>query len=138
MNTSISEGPELERRKHLVDSLSTLARRRFTSDAQWARASGVPAETLSRLRTRLTCDVRTLWALADGANCALVAVPNGAQACEDCQPTFDRARESALLDLCASGAHNAVDWRAYGDSFNMGGLATLLASARPFDRPDSF
>ncbi len=134
MKSSVAFTPEQARRKRLVDALGILARKRFASDAQWARASGVPAETLSRLRSRSTCDVRTLWALADGADCALVAVPNAAQAARDEPGRFDRARESSLLDLCASGTPHAAEWRAHGDGFFMGGLATLLAGARPFDR----
>ena len=118
----------------MFESLRTLARQRFTSDAQWARASGVPAETLSRLRTRLTCDVRTLWALADGAGCTLIAVPAVSQANASRQQSFGRDDESTLLDLCASRNLDLARWRALGDVFLMGGLATLLAGADGFDR----
>lgn len=134
MNSSINQNTEIDRRKRLFDSLRALARQRFTSDAQWARASGVPAETLSRLGKRLTCDVRTLWALADGAGCTLVAVPATTQNDASDQQTLDRDYESALLDLCASGNKDTAHWRAQGDGFLMGGLATLLAGADGFDR----
>ncbi len=133
MNSSISES-SISQRERSIESLRALARRRFTSDAQWARASGVPAETLSRLRTRLSCDIRTLWALADGAGCALVAVPVATQVGASRQQSFGRDYESALLDLCASGNIDSAHWRAQGDAFLMGGLATLLAGAHGFDR----
>ena len=134
MNSSISPRSNDDYRKQMFESLRALARQRFTSDAQWARASGIPAETLSRLRTRLTCDVRTLWALADGAGCTLVAVPAVAQADTSRQQQFVRDDESALMDFCASRNLDAAHWRARGDSFLMGGLATLLAGADGFDR----
>jgi hypothetical protein len=134
MNSSISQISDSDPRKFLFESLRALARQHFTSDAQWARASGVPAETLSRLRSRLTCDIRTLWALASGAGCTLVAVPATAQIGPRQPKSFDREYESALLDLCASGNADAAQWRAQGDDFLMGGLATLLAGAAGFDR----
>jgi hypothetical protein len=134
MDTSIPNISDRDRRKRLIDTLSNQARQKFASDAQWAQASGVPAETLSRLRHRLTCDIRTLSALANGADCVLVAVPDFTQTAIGLSSTFDRDKESALLDLCASGIQDAAVWRAHGDCFLMGGLATLLAGARPFDR----
>ncbi len=118
----------------LLDSLRSAARRRFSSDAQWARASGVPRETLSRLRKRGTCDSRTLLALAAGAGCALVAVPLPAGERAAVPERFDRDYESSLLDLCASGDTDATAWGAHGSGFFMGGLATLLAGADGFDR----
>jgi len=48
---------------------------------------------------------------------------------------FGREKEAALLDLCASGILDAAEWRRHGEDFFMGGLATLLASVRGFDRP---
>ena len=48
---------------------------------------------------------------------------------------FDRDKEEALLDLCASGNFDAVEWRRHGEGFFMGGLATLLASVPRLDRP---
>ena len=121
-----------ESARRLIESLRAAARRRFASDAQWARASGVPKETLSRLRTRLSCDARTLWALAGGAGCSLVAVPAAASADE--LRVFDRDYESSLLDLCASGNTDSALWRAHGTAFFMAGLATLLAGCDGFDR----
>ena len=120
--------------KRLLESLRASARRRFASDAQWARASGVPKETLSRLGTRLSCDSRTLWALADGAGCSLVAVPAAARENDAGRDGFDRQYESSLLDLCASGSTDNAVWRAHGPAFFMAGVATLLAGAHGFDR----
>ena len=134
MNSSNCLESNYDQRKQLIESLRALARQRFSSDAQWARASGVPAETLSRLRSRLTCDVRTLWALAEGAGCTLVAVPAMKKISASQSQSFDRDYESALLDLCASGNMDPAHWRAQGDEFLMGGLATLLAGADGFDR----
>ena len=130
---------ESERAGRLLESLRVSARQRFASDAQWARASGVPKETLSRLGTRLSCDSRTLWALANGAGCTLVAVPAAAQSAageeEDAsRKSFDRDYESSLLELCACGNTESADWRAHGPAFFMAGLATLLAGAGGFDR----
>jgi hypothetical protein len=134
MNTSTLEKPDRDPRKRLVESLHAFARQRYASDAQWARASGVPKETLSRFRTRLSCDARTLWALADGAGCTLVAVPIAARIGAGRLRSFDRDYESTLLDLCASGNIDSAHWQTRGDTFFMGGLATLLAGADGFDR----
>lgn len=134
MNSSTKAQHTEEQRKQLFDSLRSIARRRFSSDAQWARASGVPKETLSRLRSRLTCDAPTLWALASGAGCTLVAVPTPLPSDEKFPQAFDRAQESILLDLCAAGNLDPAYWQAHGDTFLLGGLATLLASASGFDR----
>ena len=138
MTTSTKLDSESEPAGRLLASLRVSARQRFASDAQWARASGVPKETLSRLRTRASCDSRTLWALASGAGCTLVAVPAAAQAAagaEDASPrSFDRGYESSLLELCASGNTESTRWRAHGPAFFMAGLATLLAGVGGFER----
>ncbi|MEQ1883286.1 MAG: hypothetical protein ABL878_20215 [Burkholderiales bacterium] len=134
MNTSTSLGSNKDEIKRLIDSLREQARRHFASDAQWARASGVPKETLSRLRSKLSCDIGTLWALTAGAGCSLEAVPAAQRGQLSRQDSFDREYESALLDLCASGIVDPTHWRARGNEFFMGGLATLLAGATGFDR----
>lgn len=134
MLTSTKSDSDLaaEQAGHLLESMRCLARRHFASDAQWARASGVPKETLSRLGTRLSCDSRTLLALADGARCSLVAVP--AAVGDGALQSFDRDYESSLLNLCASGSTDTDFWLAHGPAFFMAGLATLLAGSRGFDR----
>jgi len=117
----------------LFESLRSVARQRFATDAQWGRASGVAKETLSRARSRGSWDSRTLAALAEGAGCALVAVPVEVVGRDDSLP-FDRDYESSLLDLCASGNADVHAWRAHGPTFFMGGLAVLLAGCSGFDR----
>ena len=117
----------------LLAQMAPAVRARFGSDSRWAAASGLPKETLSRLRKKSTCDLRTLGALAQAAGCTLAAVPRDSS---DAQmpATFDREYEESLLALCASGNTDATLWRAQGPAFFMGGLAVLMASARGFDR----
>lgn len=55
------------------------AKARFSNDSGWAKASGLPKETLSRLKSQPSCDVRTLGALARTAGYTLVAVPASIQ-----------------------------------------------------------
>lgn len=118
----------------LLAQMTALARRRFPSDAAWAEASGVPKETLSRLKKNPSCDLRTLGALAKTAGCTLVAVPEAALDGGHAAERYNREYEDSLLQLCASGNTDATLWSTYGTSFFMGGLAVLLASARGFER----
>lgn len=120
MNTTASK---------LLAEMTSVARRRFGSDRQWAAACRLPPETLSRLRKRESCDFRTLEALASAAGFQLVP----SRAAYD-YTTFGREQEEQLLDLCASGDTEPAVWRTYGDPFFMGGLAMMLASSRGFDR----
>jgi hypothetical protein len=113
----------------LLERMTPAARRRYGSDRAWAAACGLPPETLSRLRKRDSCDLRTLAALASAAGFSLEPVPARAETA-----AFGRAREEALLDLAASGDTDPAAWRRYGEPFFMGGLAMLLAAARGFDR----
>ena len=129
MNPSI-----LLRPAELLDQMHGAARGRFSTDAKWAEASGLPKETLSRLKRNPSCDLRTLCALARTAGCTLVAVPASAQAGEHMPGSFGREYEDGLLDLCASGDDDPNVWRAHGPGFFMAGLAVLLASDRGFER----
>lgn len=113
----------------LLERMTPAARRRFGSDRAWAAACRLPPETLSRLRKRESCDLRTLAALASAAGFTLEPVATGAGS-----EAFGRAREEALLDLAASGDAEPAAWRRFGEPFFMGGLAMLLAAARGFDR----
>jgi hypothetical protein len=113
----------------LIAEMAPAARRRFGSDRQWALASGVPPETLSRLRSRESCDFRTLAALARAAGFTLAPRLAAAKTAR-----FGREREEALLDLCASENVDPAVWRAQGEPFFMAGLAMMLAGARGFDR----
>jgi hypothetical protein len=118
--------------RRLLDQMAPAAKTRFASEAAWAQASGLPPETLSRLKGRASCDLATLAALAAAAGYTLVAVPDPTPASES--GPFDRSREEALLELCASGSTDPDAWRAHGSGFFMGGLAVMLAGARGFDR----
>lgn len=114
----------------ILDLLRPAANRLFGNDRRWAEACKLPPETLSRLRKRESCDLRTLAALASAVGYTLAVTP---MASELAAP-FSRAKEEQLLDLCASGNHDAAAWRQHGDGFFMGGLAAMLASVREFDR----
>ncbi len=48
--------------------------------------------------------------------------------------SFGRAEEAALLEFCATSDLRPERWAAQGPAFFMAGLATLLASARGFER----
>ena len=113
----------------LLDALRPAALRKFGTDQRWAQACNLPPETLSRLRKRESCDLRTLAALAAAVGFRLAVAP-----ATDAQSPYGREKEEALLDLCASGSVDPATWRQHGEAFFMGGLATLLASVRGFDR----
>lgn len=114
----------------LLEQLRPAATLKFGNDRRWAEACSLPPETLSRLRKRASCDLRTLASLAAAVGYTLGMT----QANSGPEAPFDRTREEALLDLCASGGLDAAVWRARGDGFFMGGLAAMLASLRGFDR----
>ena len=119
----------------LLDQMSAAAKSRFATDAEWAEASGLPKETLSRLKGRASCDLRTLAALAESLGYVLRALPapdgsGGAHLPE--KPGRDY--EEKLLDLAASGSTSAEVWASHGPRFFMGGLAVMLASAKGFER----
>ncbi|MBX9965299.1 MAG: hypothetical protein K2Y35_19730 [Burkholderiales bacterium] len=121
----------------LLTSLTEAAHRRGLNDAQWAAGAGLPKETLSRLRRRTDCSLSTLQALASAAGAhlkvALFDIPDITS--DGHMPTrVDRAYESELLRVCASGSLDPGQWRAVGPQYFMAGLATMLASAREFDR----
>lgn len=118
----------------LVRQMAFAAKTKFSSAANWAKAAGVPKETLSRLNSKPSCDFRTLGALATSAGFTLVAVPVGPQTAGHVPEQLDRGYEDRLLDLAASGNVDPNVWRGYGPAFFMGGLAVMLASARGFDR----
>lgn len=133
MNNSTLAASAL-RPSHLVQQMAPAARQRYASDAAWAQACGVPKETLSRLKSQPSCDLRTLVALARGAGYTLAAVPLSTGTGEHMPARLDRGYEDDLLDLATSGNVDAPTWRARGPAFFMGGLAVMLASARGFER----
>lgn len=117
----------------VLNQLAAPARRLHGTDARWAAAAGIPKETLSRLKKSESCDFRTLAALARAAGLSLAALPARVEGTR-MPDRFGRTEEDALLDFCASGNASPEDWAARGPSFFMGGLATLLAGARGFER----
>ena len=124
----------LVRPADLLQQMASAVKAKYATASEWASASGLPKETLSRLRSKPSCDLRTLVSLADAAGCTLVAVPRATRAGEHMPNVFGRDYEDALLDLCASGNADPNAWRATGPAFFMGGLAVLLAGARGFER----
>jgi hypothetical protein len=118
----------------LLDQMAPAAKARYATESGWAKAAGLPKETLSRLKSQPSCDLRTLAALARSAGYTLAAVPAGAPGGEHLPERYGREDEDRLLDLCASGNPEPAVWRAHGPGFFMGGLAVMLASARGFER----
>jgi len=118
----------------LLAQMAQSARVRFAAEAEWARASGLPKETLSRLKRKASCDWRTLAALAESAGYRLAAVPARGPGDGHFPEHFSRDDEDRLLDLAASGDVDPEVWRAEGPAFFMGGFAVMLASARGFER----
>lgn len=118
----------------IIAAMAPVARARFASDASWAKAAGVPKETLSRLKSQASCDLRTLDALARTAGYRLTAVTETGETGDHLPRNFGREYEEKLLDLTASGNVDPTAWRGLGPAFLMGGLAVMLASARGFDR----
>lgn len=129
MNMSTTPRPA-----QLLDEMSQAAKAKFATDANWAKASGLPKETLSRLKSQPSCDLRTLGALARTVGYTLAAVPAQRPAGEHVPAQFGRDYEDKLLDLSASGNADPKTWRTFGPGFFMGGLAVMLASARGFER----
>lgn len=116
----------------LLAQMARAAALRFGSDAAWARAAGLPKETLSRLKRAASCDLRTLAALAQAVGYTLTAAP--AQGAAHMPERFDRDYEQMLLDLVAADDFDPAAWRAAGPAYFMGGLAVLLAGVRGADR----
>lgn len=130
MNTStlpLRPGP-------LLDQMKAAALQQFGNLGAWARAAGVPKETLSRLKSQASCDLRTLAALAAAAGYVITMAPAAAAEAGDFPRALTRELETRLLALAASGNTDSAAWRQHGSPFFMGGLAVLLASARGFDR----
>lgn len=121
----------------LLRALSGMARDAGWSDAEWARRSGLPKETLCRLRSRSNCDVATLAALSNALGMQLTAGhPSvGRSHASGLWPTVvDRRFEARLIDLLRSGSTSEAEWRELGPRFFLAGLAVMLASVSGFDR----
>jgi len=121
---------------YLLDALTEAARDAGWSDAEWARRSGLPKETLCRLRSRSTCDLATLHALSRAVGKRLTVDEPAARTSEDglWPALVDRQLESILLDVLSTRSSRAQDWRPLGPSFFLAGLAVTLASVPGFDR----
>ncbi len=115
----------------LLTTLDQRATHLTLSKKEWARRAGVPAETLSRLATRESCDFSTLNALA-GAVDMLVSLQPASQ--KTMPTSFGRDQEEALLVLCASEQLDLVAWLAAGSRYFMAGLAVMVAGEQPAKR----
>lgn len=118
----------------LVEKMSAVAKLRFATEANWAKAAGLPKETLSRLKSQQSCDFRTLEALAKSVGYTLAAVPAQTESGAHFPEKLTREYEEKLLDLAASRDVDPATWRRHGPAFFMAGLAVMLASAREFPR----
>ena len=120
----------------LLDALSRMARDAGWSDAEWARRSGVPKETLCRLRSRSNCDLATLAALSHALGKQLTVgppmTPNHASGLWPA--VVDRRLETRLVDLLRSRSTCVEKWREAGPTFFLAGLAVTVASVPGFDR----
>lgn len=118
----------------LLDQMQSAAKQKFKTLSGWAQASGVPKETLSRLKMKSSCDLRTLAALANAVDYTILAAPKVAASRSHFPQELSRDKEMELLALAASGDTAVETWQQHGPSFFVGGLAVLLACARGFDR----
>lgn len=114
--------------------MQAAAKQRFGNFGGWAKAAGIPKETLSRLKTKASCDLRTLEALANAAGYVITVAPVTATRGANFPDNLSRELEMKLLDLAASGNTDSDTWRQHGPAFFVGGLAVMLASAPGFDR----
>lgn len=120
----------------LLSELAARARERGWSDAEWSRRSGVPKETLSRLKARRSCEFATLESLASATGGALAVRDRETRNSPDglWPATVDRTFEARLADLVARGSTSPEEWRPLGPPFFLAGLAVMLASVSGFDR----
>jgi hypothetical protein len=120
----------------LLTALTASAREAGWSDAEWARRSGLPKETLCRLRSRSTCDFATLDALARSVGATLAVHELAARTTVNglWPAVLDRQLEARLVDVLGSGTTRPKDWRPLGPPFFLAGLAVTLASVPACDR----
>lgn len=120
----------------LLKSLTAAARQMGWSDAEWARRSGLPKETLCRLRSRSNCDFATLTLLARSVGARFDVQSRSSRTSADglWPALVDRRLEARLVDTFATGSTRAEDWRPHGPPFFLAGLAVTLASLAWLDR----
>ncbi|HEY8053864.1 MAG TPA: hypothetical protein VIE42_13800 [Steroidobacteraceae bacterium] len=107
------------------------------TDTAWAHRAGVRKETLSRLRSRESCDFETLRSLAEavGARVGVLEVRAPDSTPDGHFPaSVDRGYEERLVALAVSGDLDPGRWAGMGPRFFMAGVAVMLASARTSDR----
>lgn len=121
----------------LLATLSAAARQRGLTDTAWAAAAGVRKETLSRLRSRQSCDLATLEMLAQavGLDIGVVTAAASTDSFSEHFPRhMKRDDEERLLRFTVSGNLEPGAWKKHGPAFFMAGVAVTLASLREFDR----
>jgi hypothetical protein len=120
----------------LLNMLTAVARQAGWSDAEWARRSGLPKETLCRLRSRSTCDFATLDALAQSAGTSLGVNGGASQTTANglWPVVVDRPLEARLAAVLGARSTCVDDWRPLGPPFFLAGLAVMLASVPELDR----
>lgn len=120
----------------LLQALTRTARNLGWSDAEWARRSGLPKETLCRLRSRSTCDLATLDALSHAVGKRLTTEEPRARTSGNGRwpAVVDRRLESKLLAVLGARSSRLEDWRCLGPPFFLAGLAVTLASVPGLDR----
>jgi hypothetical protein len=120
----------------LLGKLTSAARQAGWSDAEWARRSGLPKETLCRLRSRSTCDFATLDALCRSVGATLAVHERAARTSANglWPAVVDRRFETRLVDVLRTGTTRPEDWRPLGPPFFLAGLAVTLASVPALDR----
>jgi len=118
----------------LLDEMQAQADARGWKAYDWAARAQVRPETLSRLRRRGNCDLRTLRRLA-GVLGLTLRLANAADDAGTLLPgRYDRDFEERLLELAASRNTDPARWRETGPGFFMGGFAVMLSSDPHFDR----
>jgi hypothetical protein len=120
----------------LLAEMTAHARGKGWSDSEWARRSGLPKETLCRLRSRATCDLATLAALAEAAGVRLeVAGADGGATEDGLWPRMvGRSLESRLVDALAASTTRPEDWGSrhpLGESLLIESTAGGLAPRPP-------
>jgi len=120
----------------LLNTLTVAARQAGWSDAEWARRSGLPKETLCRLRSRSSCDFATLDALAQSVGATFGVQERSSRTSEDglWPAVVDRQLERRLVDVLGTRSTRAEQWRPLGPPFFLAGLAVTLASLPGIDR----
>ena len=120
----------------LLSKLTSAARQAGWSDAEWARRSDLPKETLCRLRSRSSCDFATLDALARSVGAILRIQTRACRTSADglWPAAVDRQLEARLIKVLGARSTRPEDWHPLGPPFFLAGLAVTLASVPALDR----